>query len=194
MPFDFECGTRGDDRPCKLSISYCDDNDSFHGDTDIDTLKLGIEKAIRMTGYFSIVTKLGRLGSKCEIFLFNMPPDRAAEIINWNFSAYAWSFKEGAVTKEKTQLTVHFNRKPTIMSNLSPENMDAVRTCDGKQEVIKHLGVRYRTDCTDSSATGAAKCKQALARLSKLRLQKIDDKAIATIINSFIILLLNSQP
>ena len=59
MLFDYEYGTRGDDRPCKLSISYCDDNDSFHGDTDIDTLKLGIEKAIRMTGYFSIVTTLG---------------------------------------------------------------------------------------------------------------------------------------
>ena len=61
-----------------------------------------------------------------------MPPDRAAKIINWNFSAYAWSFKEGAVTKEKTQLTVYFNWNPNIMSNLSPENMDAVRICDGK--------------------------------------------------------------
>jgi hypothetical protein len=48
-----------DDQPIRLSISYCDDNDGIHGAEDMDELKREIEKAIRMTGYFSI-NKIGK--------------------------------------------------------------------------------------------------------------------------------------
>ena len=46
--------TGRDDQPIRLSISYCDDNDGIHGAEDMDELKREIEKAIRMTGYFSM--------------------------------------------------------------------------------------------------------------------------------------------
>ena len=48
-PFNFKYGTKGDIRPVRLSISFCDDNDGFHGALDVDTLKGEIEKAVRMT-------------------------------------------------------------------------------------------------------------------------------------------------
>ena len=131
-----------------------------------------------MTGYFSIVTKLGRIGSKCVIYLYNLDPARAKEVETWTFSSYAWSFAAGTVIKEITPVVVHF---------VKDENKEAVRSLELKHEVTKHLGVRYRTDRPNSTATGIAKCNQALARLSQLNLRNIDDKAMATIINSFII-------
>jgi hypothetical protein len=177
--------TGGDDQPIRLSISYCDDNDGFHGGEDMDELKREVEKAIRMTGYFSIVTKLGRIGSKCVIYLYN--PARAKEVESWTFSSYAWSFAAGTVIKEVTPVVVHFVKNPEIMKTLSEENKEAVRSLENKHEITKHLGVRYRTDRPDSTATGIAKCNQALARLAQINLRNIDDKVVAIIINSFII-------
>ena len=58
-------GTRdqeGDERPIRFSISYCDDNDGYHGAKNLKMLKEEIKKQVRMTGYFSIVTRLGRIG------------------------------------------------------------------------------------------------------------------------------------
>ena len=74
----------------------------------MDELKKEIGKAIRMTGRLSIVTKIGRIGSKCVIYLYNLNPERAQEVETWQFSAYAWSSAAGKVIKEQTPVIVHF--------------------------------------------------------------------------------------
>ena len=70
----------GDERPIRFSISYCDDNDGYHGGENLQQLKNEIEKNVRMTGYFSIVTKLGRIGSKSQIYVYNVNPSDAEEV------------------------------------------------------------------------------------------------------------------
>ena len=52
---------------------------------------------------------------------------------------------------------------------------------------MKSLGVRMRSDRSDSKATGTAKRDQALIRLHQMNLNKIDDKALSIIINSLVV-------
>ena len=174
-------------RPIRFSISYCDDNNGFHGAKNLMMLKKEIQKAVRMTGYFSIVTKLGRIGSKSQIYIYNVDPNHAEQIMAWKFESYAWSFAAGTVIKEETPVTYHFVKTPEKMKDISPANLQAMKALEGRHGLTKHLGVTYRTDKPDYTETGIRKCNQALARLSRMNFRSIDDKAIAIIINTFII-------
>ena len=73
------------------------------------------------------------------------------------------------------------------MKNLSKENKDAMVALERRSGVVKSLGVRTRSDKPNSRATGKAKCQQALARISQMSLTKMDDKALAIIINSLVV-------
>ena len=185
-PFKFKVWDTGDERPIRLSISYCDDNDGYHGAKNLKMLKNEIEKQVRMTGYFSIVTRLGRIGSKSQIYVYNVDPNVAEEIMSWTFEAYAWSHAAGTVIKEETPVVYHFQKTPVLMKGLSPTNLEAIRILEKRHGITKHLGVTYRTDRPDYTETGIRKCNQAIARLSRLNFRSIDDKAIAIIINTFI--------
>ena len=140
-----------------------------------------------MTGKFSIATRLGRAGSKCQIYAYNIDPNDAGEILSWKFEAYAWSFAAGTVVKEETPVVYHFLKTPEKMKDISPANMKAMKELEKRHGITKHLGVTYRTDKPDYTQTGILKCNQALARLSRMNFRSIDDKAIAIIINTFII-------
>ena len=84
---------------------------------------------------------------------------------------------------------VHFNKEPEGMKNLSDENMEAMALFKRRHGVLKSLGVQMRTDSPDSTATGKAKVQQVIARLAKMNMRGLDDKSIAIVINSLVILL-----
>ena len=146
-----------------------------------------ITKQVRRTGDFSIVTNLGRIGTKSDIFIYNVHPNDAEEVMSWKFEAYAWSFAAGTVVKEETPVTYHFAKTPEGMKNLSQANKEAMKILEKRHGITKHLGVSYRTDKLDYSETGIRKCDQAIARLARMNFRSIDDKAISIIINTFII-------
>ena len=150
-------------------------------------IKEEIQKNARMTGNFSIVTRLGRIASKSQIYVYNVDPNDAEEVLSWKFEAYAWSSAAGTVAKEETSVVFHFRKTPERMKNISPVNMKAMKLLEKRHGITKHLGVTYRTDRPDYTETGIIKCNQALARLARLNFSSIDDKAIAIIINTFII-------
>ena len=80
-PFKFQIWDRGkDNQPIRFTTSYCDDNNNIHGAGNLHELYDEVAKSVRMTGYFSTVTKLGRIGSKSIILLYNLNPKDAAAI------------------------------------------------------------------------------------------------------------------
>lgn len=180
-------GQEGDERPSRYSNGYCDDNNGYHGAKNLDMIKKEIQKHVRMTGRFSIATRLGRAGSKCQIYIYNVDPNDAVEVSTWKFEAYAWSSAAGSVAKEETPVVFHFRKTPERMKNISQDNLKAMKLLEKRHGTTKHLGVTYRTDRPDYTETGVRKCNQALARLARLNFRSIDDKAIAIIINTFIV-------
>ena len=147
-----------------------------------------ISKAVRMTGYFSVVTKLGRAGSKSSIHLYNLDPRYAKKVLEeWKFESYAWSFKHDSIVKEAMPFKAHFCKKPEIMEGLSNENKAAMVELERRSCVVKSLGVSTHSDRPNSRATGKAKCQQALYRISQLSLNRVDDKALGIIINSLVV-------
>ena len=141
-----------------------------------------------MTGYFSVVTKLGRSGAKSMIHLYNLDPRHAAKVKEkWKFESFAWSFAHDSIIKEAMPFKAHFLKTPEAMKNLSQENKDAMKALEKRSGVVKSLGVSTRSDKPDSRATGKAKCQQALMRITQLSLRKVDGKALAIIINSLVV-------
>jgi hypothetical protein len=131
-------------------------------------LKKEIKKGVRMTGCFSIVTRLWvELGRKVK-YIYNVDPNDAEEIMSWKFESYAWSFAAGTVIKEETPVIYHFSKTPEKMKNISPANLQAMKTLEGRHGITKHLGVTYQTDKPDYTETGIRKCNQAIARLARL--------------------------
>ena len=56
-----------------------------------------------------------------------------------------------------------------------------------RSSVVKSLGVLTMSNRPNSSATGKAKCQQALMRISQLSLTRVDDKALGITINSLVV-------
>jgi len=90
-----------DDKDGKLVIKmmgYCDDNSRFLSllnEKDLITLT---KKFIQLTGDLSMVTKIGRKGSKSEIHFYNLSADTAFALKEWETTA--WSFTTDTPTKE----------------------------------------------------------------------------------------------
>jgi hypothetical protein len=187
-PYKFKIWDKGtDEQPSRLSTSYCDSNDGFHGAQTMKELYAEVSKAVRMTGYFSVASKLGRVGSKCLILLYNLNPRQAAEVRKWKFESCAWSFARDSIIKEAMPFRTHFRKGAEEMKNLSEENKEALAFFAKQHGVVKSLGVRMRSDRPDSKATGTAKKDLALMRLHQMHLNRIDDKALSIIINLLIV-------
>ena len=119
-PYKFKMWDKvADDQPSRLSTSYCDDNDGMHGAKNIKELYTEVAKAVRMTGYFSVASELGRVGSKSLILLYNLDPRQVGEVRKWRFESYAWSFAHDSIIKETMPFRAQFRKGAEEMKNLS---------------------------------------------------------------------------
>ena len=84
---------------------FSDDNLVFLWNALMSNLLKIIQQKIDMTGDLSIVSKLGRKGSKCVILLFNVPAEEVLKIIK--FYSVAWSFSHDRPIKEEIQIIMH---------------------------------------------------------------------------------------
>ena len=90
-----------DDKDGKLVIKmmgYCDDNSRFLSLLDEQDLITLTKKFIQLTGDLSMVTKIGRKGSKSEIHFYNLSAETAFALREWETTA--WSFTTDTPTKE----------------------------------------------------------------------------------------------
>ena len=166
---------------------YSDDNESFHSDPSAEQLCKYTLDSITLTGYFSIVTKLGRCGSKSVVEFWNMDPRDAAYIKNFDFSSFAWSFEYDGPIKETMSIMAHFRQREHEWHNLSEENRTAIKHFRSQHRYLKHLGISTRTDRPESAATGRDKCVKVINRVNQMYVKAVDDKTLAIIINQLVI-------
>jgi len=87
---------------CK--IGYCDDNSKYCVVRNEDDLKFLIKYYLQLAGDLSMVTKVGRKGSKSEIQFFNVSAEFALKI-DKIFSS-AWSFIHDAPISEEVPIKI----------------------------------------------------------------------------------------
>jgi len=161
-------------------IGYCDDNTryttSFNENEVITTTKHYIQQA----GDLSMVTKIGRKGSKSEVHYFNLSAELALSI--QEIETTAWSFAKDAPTTEFVPFKIALRQneldkmfKITNFSELPKEEQDDLLRIF-KAKPHKHLGLR-------SSISGNAReaslevVKKIKARLGQLRIYSLDKEA-----------------
>jgi len=160
---------------------YSDDNEDFLWMTLVKDLLRMIQKKIDYTGDFSIVTKVGRKGSKCVILLFNVPARVALSMIK--FYSTAWSFEDDMPTKENMQIILYLNAKEAhkidpnyhepIQITYDENNFIVIKT-KSEFENIKHLGLTMSTN--GNTAESSEKIIQNIkTKILELKLTNIHD-------------------
>jgi hypothetical protein len=134
----------------RLSEGFSDDNGAYYEGKTTEQLCKSVQDGVTLTGYFSMVTKLGRCAPKSAIDFWNIDPNDAALIKSKTFNSWAWSFDSDSIIKETMPFRVQFRKSPMYWENLSSENLAAVHFLKTQHINLKHLGVVMRTDSTGS--------------------------------------------
>jgi len=79
-------------------IGYCDDNSRFISTINEEDLIFITNRYIKLTGDLSMVTKIGRKGSKSEVHFYNLSAATALKLKE--IETVAWSFSEDMPTTE----------------------------------------------------------------------------------------------
>ncbi len=99
------------------ALGYCDDNSRYMlvptGNL-MDALHLA-QESIDITGDLSLVTKLGRKGSKTSAAIYNVDPTQLLQHASQcSLSSIAWSYKHMAPIKETVELRIHLKPNTTV--------------------------------------------------------------------------------
>ena len=96
-----------------FALCYCDDESRYTASEDIDDLRENCHHYIDRAGDLSLVVKLGRKSSKCQVNLHNAPPSTALS----PFTSFAWNFEK----QFPVEATIATQTRLTTDSHLSEE-------------------------------------------------------------------------
>jgi len=158
-------------------IGYCDDNSKFLSAKNEDDLIELVQFYIQLAGDLSMVTKIGRKSSKCDIQFFNVSAEFTMKLQKcWST---AWSFVHDSPIEEQVPFKVQMQpdqlRKFMQLSDyfeLSPEEQckwDKII----KPDPHRHLGLSGTLD-GDSSLTCIKTIEKMYERINLLKLHSMD--------------------
>jgi len=168
-------------------MGYCDDNSKFCANKDEKKLISTTYDYIQQTGDLSIVTKIGRKGSKCETHFFNLSADTAINLRECETTA--WNFMKDKPTREKVPIKLCLDPKQTKIYK------DKVNTHQNLSELEKnkllerinhqahrHLGITSTLsgNVQDTSSKCVAKINK---RIDDLRIQYMENDAQTKCVN-----------
>lgn len=177
-------------RPTVLSQSFCDDNNRYIYSINQWLAIKAAQAYIDITGDFSIVTKLGRKGSKSSVTIFNVKPELVEKIPH--YSSMAWSFKDDTVVMERLKLYIYCNESiPSIQQhpNLTDDRKRNIQRILNKYSSdcwVKHLGITEHVATTSFQRTSNYQISQAFDRLKDIKTKDLQGKTDATIMNTLI--------
>ena len=161
-------------------IGYCDDNSRFTSSYNEHDVLDATKKFIERAGDLSLVTKIGRKGSKSEIHYFNLSAETALKVEK--LESLAWSFSEDAPKFEKVPFKIALQpeelKKVFILSNFDKLDDDAQSNILNifQSKPHKHLGLRSTlTGVTSSASTEVI--NKIKARIQDLNLANLETKA-----------------
>jgi len=123
------------------STGFSDDNTLNNCNQCVDELIKSIQEYIKLSGDLSMVLKIGRKGSKCVIYLYNLPAEKILDLPD--FETIAWSFKDDCPTKEIIPVKIFMQKEEVEKLNkiiMDPERLEKVNKLLDKSD-NKHLGL-----------------------------------------------------
>jgi len=170
-----------DPRDAKVTLSrigYSDDNSIFCSAYFEEDLIPLTTHFLQMAGDLSMVTKIGRKSSKCELQFYNVS---ANFVINLEeCTSYAWSFESDGPIKEKVPVKVFLNKEElrkfyiqTDFQNLEEEEQQ--KWCEIINPIPhKHLGLTSTLsgDTSQSGESVIAKMKERIVSLKMLNMHE----------------------
>ena len=113
---------------CK--IGYCDDNSKFIRIENEEDLVRLVEYYLQLAGDLSMVTKIGRKGSKCDIQFFNLSAEMTIKLEKC--MSIAWSFKHDAPIEEEVPFRVcmkedQYEKLKILIDYTNLENLEKLR-------------------------------------------------------------------
>jgi len=168
-------------------MGYCDDNSKFCANKDEKKLISTTYDYIQQTGDLSIVTKIGRKGSKCETHFFNLSADTALNIRECETTA--WNFMKDKPTREKVPIKLCldpaqkqiYKNKVNTDQNLSEAEKEKLLDRINHQ-AHRHLGITSTLsgDVQDTSSKCVAKINK---RIDDLRIQYMANESQTKCVN-----------
>ena len=167
-------------------VGYCDDNTRFITAVTDEELIAAVKQLIKQTGDLSMVLKLGRKGSKCDISFFNL---KIESIINLpEFESFAWSFTKDAPIKEiiPTKCTLRPEDEDILLSEeLNPDDLKKVKDLT-KPSHFRHLGLTSDL-AADTSKSQLEVIKKLKARVNEIAIQNMHVVPQKYCINTFLV-------
>jgi len=154
-------------------IGYCDDNTRYTSSRNESDVIRATELYIKRAGDLSLVTKIGRKGSKSEVHYYNLSAECALNLKK--ISSFAWSFTADGPVWEKVPFKVQLQEKvldqvyaQTKYQSLNEEEKDEFDKvfCSTAH---KHLGLKS-TLSGDTSSASEEVLNKVKARLKSLYL------------------------
>jgi len=161
-------------------MGYCDDNTKFISSHDENLLIPLVQNYIQLAGDLSMITKIGRKSSKCEIHFFNISAKMAMNLEkSWST---AWSFVHDAPIEEQVPFKIFLQDKELteFYKLIDYDNISADEKIKWNNLVHpkahRHLGLTS-TLGADATASSQATINKMHDRLSKLKLRNMEHRA-----------------
>jgi len=170
-------------------IGYCDDNSKFLSAKNEDDLIELVNFYIQLAGDLSMVTKIGRKSSKCDIQFFNVSAEFTMKLQKcWST---AWSFIHDSPIEEQVPFKVQMQpeqlRRFMQISNYFELTLDEQIKWDKiiKPEPHRHLGLSGTLD-GDSSLTCSKTIEKMYERIGLLKIHSMDPDSQRTCSNMLV--------
>jgi len=170
-------------------LGYCDDNTKFITAQDENDLIFLVKYYIQLAGDLSMVTKIGRKSSKCDIQFFNISANLTLRLQKtWST---AWSFVHNCPIEEEVPFKVCLKEKELEkFYELSNFNNLSIEQQDDWNKIIsppahRHLGLSG-TLFGDTSATSDLVVAKMHDRLAQLKVRSMNPAAQQKCINMLI--------
>jgi len=168
-------------------MGYCDDNSRFCANKNEQKLISTTYDYIQQTGDLSIVTKIGRKGSKCETHFFNLNAETALKLEECNTTA--WNFLKDCPTRERVPIKLCLNPTQTKIyvnkinenKNLSDEEKDKLLSRI-HNDAHRHLGITS-TLAGKVKATSEKCISKINKRIEELKITYMEKEAQTKCVN-----------
>jgi len=161
-------------------IGYCDDNTRYTSSFDEREVILATEKYIKRAGDLSLVTKIGRKGSKSEVQYYNLSAETAIKLRPIN--SFAWSFTQDKPVSEAVPFKIQLQKKELdkvyVIRKVHtlPEDEKIAFLRIFKPDAHKHLGL-ISTLTGNTSAASKEVLHKAKARMASLKMWNMEHGA-----------------
>jgi len=161
-------------------IGYCDDNSKFISASNEDDLIFLVKYYIQLAGNLSMVTKIGRKSSKCDVHFFNISAQFAVNL--QKYWSTAWSFIHDAPIQEQVPYKIFLQQEEMAkfydLVKYNELSLDERERWDNivKPKAHKHLGLQATLQ-GDTSMSSVKTIEKMHNRFSQLKLHRMDPPA-----------------